>query len=1097
MRTLLRRRSISDFSYTPLAAALASALVPQVAQAANSIVVDNPSDLSYYKDTVNGNGTTLRGAIGFLNTAGNCSGSDTITFVHPNGNTPFVISSSSELDISCGGLTIDGGGTKTNSLTTLQPMYGGLCCYALWAGTGSNNVLVKGMEISGWTNVTGLGGSISADDNIIHSNGTGIYVSYGGATSITNNAIYNNQYDGIDIYGTTATITGNNIGLDASGNWAGNGYDGIYGYSNTLTIDGNTISANTDYAIDLYLDSNSKITGNKIGTDPTGNNNFGNDTGVYLYQATGTTINNGNVISNNYGGGIYIGNGSSGITIDGNKIGTDPSGNNDLSNYDGITAYCASDIQITNNSIASYSRSRGYGILFGGITGGGTMDIVNNAINVAGDGITALGGSSYGVILESDNCASSLAIPGKRKVASKAVRTKAAIVGATTGVMISGNNISNATSDGILISGANLTTITGNTIRNNGGYGVDIFQGTQNEIIDNPKIFGNGNSTSFAKGINLDFPTGVYSSGPDLSHANNGMNPPSISSAVVNYSTAQTTVAFTLTASPGTYKVQMCDNPVGTSAPGCNNIVANTTVTVPTSGTGSGSVLFFGVNSDNFSGTATSDATSDTSEFSTVFSITPAPNVTYVPGTTMDFGNVAVNGNSPPISINLNSSGATPYHISNLGSPNCSGGLGSLCTYGGAFTCTTTCVPTAVTPTSAYNPGSSCNFTAVFHPTALTSYSETIGICDDSPSYGGTITLTGTGVTPPPVAFQPASFDFGQVSVGGSSAPQTFTVFNGGTSLALLGEPSVDDANFKVVSNACGSSLAANTGCGVVVDFVPQGGGTYHSTLSIPAGGSLGSLQVKRAHGKAAVSIAGPGTGATASLTGTGVAQGAITLPGSLDLGTWSIGTPPNAQIVSFVNTGNAPVTFNTVSVSGEFSIDNGCFAALAPAASCSITVTYSAPEIGDHTGSLTVVTSAPGGSGAIKLTGKTVPSPVPILTVSPSQIGFGDRLLGSTSGTQRITITNVGNASATLSESMANTDFVIVFTSCTATLAPASSCYADVALRPVGFGPRPGAFIVNSNTAASPQGVGLSGSGCRPYSTSSSRLGSSFGCSP
>ena len=1081
MRTLLRRRSVSDFSYTPLAAALAAALAPQAVNAA-TVTVDNTVDngFSYFQDPVQG--TNLRGAIDHLNA--NCTGSDTINFFHVNGNTPFVISVSGEMDVTCGGLTIDGGGNKTNSLTLLQAMYGGMGGYALWSGA-STNMNVKGLDISGWTYGTALGGHVNADNNILHANSTGIFISYGGATSITNNTIFSNSSDGIEIFGTTTSLSGNVIGLNTSGGWAGNSGDGIFSVNSKLTIDSNVISANFNNGVFLESDPGSTITGNKIGVDAAGTSGFGNDNyGVYLQPGTGTTINSGNVISSNYGGGIYISNGSSGIKIDGNAIGTDSSNSQDISNADGITAFCSSDISITFNSIAAYND---HGILFSGITGGGTMDIKGNAINVAGDGVTALGGSSYGVMLESNICASSLVVPGKRAPGST-IQAKTT-AGATTNVMISGNNISNAFSDGIFIDGANNTTITGNTILNNAGYGVNIISGTGNSIVDNSKIFGNAAQTPFPKAINLDFPGGVYQIGPDSSHANNGMNAPTITNAAVNYSNSQTTVNFSLSAIPGSYKVQVCDNPPGTSAPGCNNLVATADVTVPAAGSVSGVAVFFGISSDNFSATATSDSRNDTSEFSSVFTITPAPNVTYVPGTTLDFGNVAVNGSSPPMTVTLRSSGTTPYTIDSLSSPGCYGG--SIC-YGGAFTCTTTCVPG-----NSYNPGGGCSITATFNPTVLTTYSQTIGICDDSPSYGGTITLTGTGVTPPPVAFQPASFDFGPQSVGTPSAPQTFSVVNAGTASVVLGEPSIDDPNFVILSNSCGSSIAAGASCPIVAEFLPQAGGTVHGTLSIPAGsgGPPPVLLIKHRGTKAA--LAGPALAATAALQGTGVAQGAITLPSSLDLGTYSVGSPPNQRNLTLVNTGNAPVNVNTVSVAGPFTISNGCTTALAPQTSCAISVFYSSPTLGANTGTLTVSTDAPNGSAAIALTGMTVPSPVPILTVSPSQIGFGDRLLGSTSGPQRITITNVGNSQATLGLAMSNTDFVIAFTTCGTTLAPAASCYADVSLRPVGFGPRSGSFVVTSNSSSSPQGTLLSGSGCRPYSAGSSRLGSSFGCSP
>src|SRR5262249_18738662 len=155
--------------------------------------------------------------------------------------------------------------------------------------------------------------------------------------------------------------------------------------------------------------------------------------------------------------------------------------------------------------------------------------------------------------------------------------------------------------------------------------------------------------------------------------------------------------------------------------------------------------------------------------------------------------------------------------------------------------------------------------------------------------------------------------------------------------------------------------------------FAPQAGGTVHGNLVIPAGGSPALLQIKRHHNKAAIDSIGPGPGplgtaATAALQGTGVAQGAITLPQSPDLGTYSVGSPPNHQDVTITNSGNAPVNFSTVAVSGPFQITNGCTTTLAQGATCVITVLYSSPTIGAATGSLVVSTDAANGSAAIAL---------------------------------------------------------------------------------------------------------------------------------
>ena len=124
----------------------------------------------------------------------------------------------------------------------------------------------KGLEITGYISGTGLGGHLDANNNIIHSNATGIFVAYGG-TSITNNTIFNNQNDAIDILDSpNATISGNVIGLDTNGSWASNG-EGIFADTSHLTIDSNVIAATNGDAIDLQTDNASTITRNRIGTD--------------------------------------------------------------------------------------------------------------------------------------------------------------------------------------------------------------------------------------------------------------------------------------------------------------------------------------------------------------------------------------------------------------------------------------------------------------------------------------------------------------------------------------------------------------------------------------------------------------------------------------------------------------------------------------------------------------------------------------------------------------------------------------------------------------------------------------------------------------
>jgi trimeric autotransporter adhesin len=235
---------------------------------------------------------------------------------------------------------------------------------------------------------------------------------------------------------------------------------------------------------------------------------------------------------------------------------------------------------------------------------------------------------------------------------------------------------------------------------------------------------------------------------------------------------------------------------------------------------------------------------------------------------------------------------------------------------------------------------------------------------------------------------------------------------------------------------------------------------------------------------------------ATAALTGTGTVQAVLDLPPAIDLGAYAAGTPAIRVLVTLLNNGNAVLSLTSISTTGPFALGNGCPVNLQPGESCTLTLDFSETGLGEYTGSLVVLSNAVGGSRSVPLTARTLSIAAPLIRVSPLQIGFGDRLIGTTSASQRVTIANVGNAPASLSPpTLTSTDFLVT-TTCGITLAPASTCFADVTLRPVGFGPRQGQLLVNSNAVGTPP-VDLSGSGCRPFSAASRRLGANFGCLP
>jgi uncharacterized protein (TIGR03437 family) len=115
------------------------------------------------------------------------------------------------------------------------------------------------------------------------------------------------------------------------------------------------------------------------------------------------------------------------------------------------------------------------------------------------------------------------------------------------------------------------------------------------------------------------------------------------------------------------------------------------------------------------------------------------------------------------------------------------------------------------------------------------------------------ISLTGTGLAPgPPLSV--TSLAFGSQGVGFTSAPQSVTVTNSGTSalnitsIAITGTNSADFAQ----TNTCATSVAAGRSCVISVTFTPKATGTRTASINVSDNAS-GSPQ-------------------TISLTGTGIA---------------------------------------------------------------------------------------------------------------------------------------------------------------------------------------------------------------------------------
>jgi hypothetical protein len=122
------------------------------------------------------------------------------------------------------------------------------------------------------------------------------------------------------------------------------------------------------------------------------------------------------------------------------------------------------------------------------------------------------------------------------------------------------------------------------------------------------------------------------------------------------------------------------------------------------------------------------------------------------------------------------------------------------------------------------------------------------------------------------------------------------------------------------------------------------------------------------------------------------------------------------------------------------------------------------------------------GGENFVTVLLNQTPPPV---SITPKSLTFANQLVGTTSATQPITITNNVAAATTISIA-ASGDFTQTNTCpvSPAALAAAANCTVNVAFKPTAAGVRNGAITITHNLAGSPQSVALSGTGVAPSVT-------------
>ncbi|MGA1770265.1 MAG: choice-of-anchor D domain-containing protein, partial [Steroidobacteraceae bacterium] len=195
---------------------------------------------------------------------------------------------------------------------------------------------------------------------------------------------------------------------------------------------------------------------------------------------------------------------------------------------------------------------------------------------------------------------------------------------------------------------------------------------------------------------------------------------------------------------------------------------------------------------------------------------------------TLDFGGVLVGDTAPSQVVTLESTGQLPVEITAL-------------TLGGDaaadFSAPAACVGT-------FNPGSTCEITVGFTPTAAGTRTATLVVEAAGEAGSKTVTLTGVGAAAA-WSVDPARLSFSRLR-SGQSQTLPVTVSNTGTlDLPIEATSLTGDLDaFSIAGNSCGATLSIGAQCTISVRFSPRAKGRYSATLEIVPGAGLQTVSV-------------------------------------------------------------------------------------------------------------------------------------------------------------------------------------------------------------------------------------------------------------
>ncbi|MGO9085749.1 MAG: choice-of-anchor D domain-containing protein, partial [Terriglobales bacterium] len=372
--------------------------------------------------------------------------------------------------------------------------------------------------------------------------------------------------------------------------------------------------------------------------------------------------------------------------------------------------------------------------------------------------------------------------------------------------------------------------------------------------------------------------------------------------------------------------------------------------------------------------------------------------------------------------------------------------------------------------------GQSATISIKFAPNAPGAFKATLSITSNASNTVPELTLSGTGTaaTSGTLTLNPASQDFGSVTVGAKQS-QSVTVTNTGSSTVNISQASVSGTGFQLSGITTPLTLNASQGTTFTVAFAPQASGSASGAVTITSDASNSPLTMP---------LSGTGAAAAGTLASN---------PASLSFGSVTVG---NKQSLSetVTNTGSTSVTISQVAASGVgFSLSGITTpVTLTAGQSAGFTVTFTPAAAGSASGDVTVTSNASNPSLTIPAGGTGVSAGA--LGANPASLSFGSVTVGNKQSLSE-TVTNTGSTSVTISQVAASgVGFSLSGITTPVTLTAGQSAGFTVTFTPAAAGSASGSVTVTSNASNPSLTIPLSGTGLAPGALGANPASLSFG---